>query len=51
MRIAETVAELRAAVAPWLGNWEIDDLLGRRRRLVDSFRVQIERQGELNAFF
>ena len=43
--------ELRAAVAPWLGSWEIHDLLERRRQMVDKFRIQIAGQGELNAFF
>jgi len=43
--------ELRAAVAPWLGSWEVHDLLERRRQMVDRFRIQIAGQGELNAFF
>jgi len=43
--------ELRDALRPWLSRWQLDDLIGRRRALVDRFRAEIAGQGERNAFF
>lgn len=43
--------EIRAELDPWLSRYQIDDLLERRRELVESLGAEIALQGEGNAFF
>jgi len=42
---------IRTGLEPWLSRWQIDDLLQRRRDLVETLGAEIALQGERNAFF
>jgi hypothetical protein len=43
--------EIRARLVPYVGAWQIEDLLDRRRAIVTAFASAIADQGLVNAFF
>jgi hypothetical protein len=43
--------EIRARLTHYVGVWQIEDLLDRRRAIVEAFAVAIADQGPVNAFF